>query len=169
MSRTEYKNKFARERYDRLNLVLPKGQKDVLKEQCDKMELSVNEYIRLLIQDDMKSGTSKLKEKMSGFTDEQYGMMDKWQIPAKYRDMIQDFHHSKEDGYFIKDLIGIEVFENDEKIGIVKEIFKTGANDVYEIIGEDGKSMYIPAIKQVVKSIDIKSRKMIVELMEGLK
>ena len=102
MSRTEYKNKFARERYDRLNLVLPKGQKDVLKEQCDKMELSVNEYIKLLIQDDMKSGTSKLKEKMSGFTDEQYKAMDKWQIPTKYRDMIQDFHYSKEDGYFIR-------------------------------------------------------------------
>ena len=32
MSRTEYKNQFTRERYDRLNLVLPKGQKEILKE-----------------------------------------------------------------------------------------------------------------------------------------
>lgn len=102
MSRTEYKNQYSRERYDRLNLVLPKGQKELLKEQCDKMELSVNEYIRLLIQNDMINGTSKLKEKMSGFTDEQYKLMDKWQIPTKYRDMIQDFHYSKDDGYFIR-------------------------------------------------------------------
>ena len=85
-----------------MNLVLPKGQKELLKEQCDKMDMSVNEYIRLLIQDDMKTGTSKLKEKMSGFTEEQYRTMDKWQIPTKYRDMIQDFYHSKEDGYFIR-------------------------------------------------------------------
>ena len=102
MSRTEYKNQYSRERYDRLNLVLPKGQKELLKEQCDKMELSVNEYIRLLIQNDMINGTSKLKEKMSGFTDEQYKLIDKWQIPTKYRDMIQDFHYSKDDGYFIR-------------------------------------------------------------------
>ena len=44
----------------------------------------------------------QLKEKMSGFSEEQYRTMDKWQIPIKYRDMIQDFHHSKEDGYFIR-------------------------------------------------------------------
>lgn len=102
MSRTEYKNDFAKEHYDRLNLVLAKGQKDVLKEQCRQMEMSVNEYIKLLIQNDLKNGKSKLKEKMSGFTEEQYQMMDKWQIPEKYRNMIQDFHHSKEDGYFIR-------------------------------------------------------------------
>ena len=102
MSRTDYKNQFSKEHYDRLNLVLPKGQKELLKKQCDEMEMSVNEYIRLLIQDDMKNGTSKLKEKMSGFTEEEYKTMDKWQIPTKYRDMIQDFHHSKEDGYFIR-------------------------------------------------------------------
>ena len=60
MNRTEYKNDFTKNNYDQIHLVLPKGQKAVLKEQCDKMEMSVNEYIRLLIQDDMKTGTSKL-------------------------------------------------------------------------------------------------------------
>ena len=39
---------------------------------------------------------------LSGFTEEQRQMMDKWQIPEKYRDMIQDFYYSKEDGYFIR-------------------------------------------------------------------
>ena len=82
---------------------------------------------------------------------------------------VKSGESNEEDGYFIKDLIGIEVFENDEKIGTVKEVFKTGANDVYEIIDKNGKSIYIPAIKQVVKNIDIKSKKMIVELMKGLK
>jgi hypothetical protein len=102
MDRNEYKNQFNKEKYDRFNLVLPKGQKEVLKELCDSIGMSVNEYVRLLIQEDIKSGQSKLKEKMSGFTEEQRQMMDKWQIPEKYRDMIQDFHFSKEDGYFIR-------------------------------------------------------------------
>lgn len=102
MNRTAYKNHHAKEHYDRFNLVLPKGQKQVLKEQCDLMGMSVNEYIRLLIQEDMRTGTSKLKEKMSGFSEEDQRTLDKWQVAEKYRSMIQDFHCSKEDGYFIR-------------------------------------------------------------------
>ena len=102
MDRNEYKNQFNKEKYDRINLVLPKGQKSILKDFCDKIDISLNEYIKLLIREDMKSGTSKILSMMSGFTEEQRQMMDKWQIPEKYRDMIQDFHYSKEDGYFIR-------------------------------------------------------------------
>lgn len=102
MNRTEYKNQHGREHYDRLNLVLPKGQKELLKNFCEKMDLSVNEYIKLLIEEDTRSGESKLISKMIGFSEEQRQMMDKWQVPEKYRDMIQDLHYSKEDGYFIR-------------------------------------------------------------------
>ena len=73
------------------------------------------------------------------------------------------------DGYFIKDLIGLDVIDEAGKhIGTLKEVFNTGANDVYEVVLEEGKSIYLPAIKQVVKEIDIKSRTMVVEIMEGL-
>lgn len=99
---TKYKNEYNRNNYDRINLVVPKGQKDILKKQCDDMGMSINEYIKLLIQDDMKTGSSRLKDKMTGFTEEQYIMMDKWQVPTKYRDMIEDLSYSKEEGYFIR-------------------------------------------------------------------
>lgn len=102
MERNEYKNQFNKDHYDRINLVLPKGQKSILKDFCSQMDISINEYIKLLIQADTRSGTSKLMTMMSGFTEEQRQIMDKWQIPEKYRDMIQDFHYSKEDGYFIR-------------------------------------------------------------------
>ena len=102
MNRTEYKNQHIKDHYDRINLVLPKGQKLILKDFCDKVEISLNEYIKLLIREDTRSGTSKILSMMSGFTEEQRQTMDKWQIPEKYRDMIQDFHYSKEDGYFIR-------------------------------------------------------------------
>lgn len=102
MERNEYKNQFNKDHYDRINLVLPKGQKSILKDFCSHMNISINEYIKLLIQADTRSGTSKLMTMMSGFTEEQRQIMDKWQIPEKYRDMIQDFHYSKEDGYFIR-------------------------------------------------------------------
>ena len=102
MNRTDYKNKHIKENYDRISLVLPKGQKSLLKGFCEKMGISLNEYLKSLIVADLRSGTSKMMSMMQGFTEEQRQMMDKWQIPEKYRDMIQDFHHSKEDGYFIR-------------------------------------------------------------------
>lgn len=102
MNRTDYKNQHIKENYDRINLVLPKGQKSILKDFCEQRGISLNEYIKLLIKADMRSGESKLLSMMSGFTEEQRQMMDKWQIPEKYRDMIQDFYFSKEDGYFIR-------------------------------------------------------------------
>ena len=102
MNRTDYKNKHIKENYDRISLVLPKGQKSLLKDFCENMGISLNEYLKLLIEADLRSGTSKMMSMMQGFTEEQRQMMDKWQIPEKYRDMIQDFHYSKEDGYFIR-------------------------------------------------------------------
>jgi len=75
-----------------------------------------------------------------------------------------------EDEYFVKDLEGIEVYdEQNTYVGILEEVFTTGANDVYKVVDCKGKDIYLPAIKQVVKSVDIKSRKMIVNIMEGLR
>lgn len=74
-----------------------------------------------------------------------------------------------DESFFIKDMIGMEVYNiQDEKIGILKEVYNTGANDVYIVTLENNKEVLLPAIKQVVKQIDIGSKKMIVEIMEGL-
>ena len=71
--------------------------------------------------------------------------------------------------YYVKDLIGIEVIDTlkNESIGKITDVLKYAANDVYEI-EHDGNKFYIPAIKDVVKTVDILNRKMYVELMEGL-
>ncbi len=75
-----------------------------------------------------------------------------------------------EDNFFIADLIGCEVYEEDGNLlGIVKDVFPTGSNDVYEVVNEKGKMMMIPALKKVVKSVDIENGKIIVELLPGLK
>ncbi len=101
MNRTTYKNNYNKDHYDRINLVLPKGQKESLQSECRKMNLSINEYIRILIEDDLKNGSSRLYEKLSGFSDENNKILDKWQVPKKYRSMIEDFSFS-DDGYFIR-------------------------------------------------------------------
>mgnify|MGYP001208666718 FL=1 len=71
--------------------------------------------------------------------------------------------------YYVTDLIGLSVFtENGEHIGDLSEVLPTGANDVYSINGEDGEIL-LPAIKSVIKSVDLMERKMTVRLMPGMR
>ena len=42
MNRTEYKNNFGREHYERINLVVPKGMKDIIKALASSKGMSVN-------------------------------------------------------------------------------------------------------------------------------
>ena len=62
--------------------------------------------------------------------------------------------------FYIFDIIGCEVFDGDKKIGTVTNVLKTGSNDVFEV---DGKNL-IPALKSVVKSIDIAAKKISVDM-----
>lgn len=71
--------------------------------------------------------------------------------------------------YFIVDLIGLNVYdENENKIGILEEIFPTGSNDVYVVKTEDGKQILLPAISKVIKNIDIENEKIIVDISQGV-
>ncbi len=75
----------------------------------------------------------------------------------------------KKDEYFIADLIGIKVYdENEEYLGVLKDVIVTGANDVYDIALEDGRSLLLPAIKQCVLAVDMEQRKMKVHILDGL-
>ncbi len=76
----------------------------------------------------------------------------------------------EEDSYYVKDLIGLEVIDikNNELVGTLDYVFNTGANDVYEVTTTNNTKIYLPAIKQVIKKVDIKARKIYVEIMEGL-
>jgi len=82
---------------------------------------------------------------------------------------IDENEELEEDTYYIKDLIGLDVYLEDNSLfGKIKDVFQTGANDVYVIQTVDSKEVLIPAIKSVVKDVDIVGNKMIIELMEGL-
>jgi len=75
----------------------------------------------------------------------------------------------EEDEYFIADLIDVKVYDEDDNyIGNISEVYQTGANDVYEIKRSDESTVLIPAIKECIKSVDIKNCKMIIHIMDGL-
>jgi len=72
------------------------------------------------------------------------------------------------DSYYLFDLEGMEVYTTDgEYIGKISDVYQTGANDVYEIVNKN-KSFLIPAVKDVVKEVNIKDKKMVIHVIEGL-
>lgn len=74
-----------------------------------------------------------------------------------------------EDTYFITDLIGIDVYtEENEFLGNITDIFPTGSNDVYVVKDEMGKQILLPAIGEVIKEVNVEEKKMIVRLIPGL-
>lgn len=71
--------------------------------------------------------------------------------------------------YFICDIIGLTVDnELGDSIGTVIDVLQTGANDIYVIEAKNKKELLIPAIKQVVKKIDIENGIMVIRPMEGM-
>ncbi len=73
-----------------------------------------------------------------------------------------------EDSYYLFDLEGMEVYSTlGEYLGKIDIIYQTGANDVYEIVNGN-KTFLIPAVQDVVKEVDIKNKKMVINVIEGL-
>lgn len=75
----------------------------------------------------------------------------------------------KKDEYFIADLLGIKVLNEDGgELGVLQDVIETGANDVYQIRLTDGRELLLPAIKQCVLEVDVESGFMKVHVLDGL-
>ena len=69
--------------------------------------------------------------------------------------------------YYNFDIIGLEVIDDKgSKLGKITEVLKTGSNDVYVVEGK--KQILVPALKKVVKEINLTDGFMKVELLEEL-
>ncbi len=75
-----------------------------------------------------------------------------------------------DDTYFIQDLIGMQVQDADSgKIyGTLTDVLQTGANDVYEVTPEEGKTLLVPVIPEVVLKVDFDSDTVRIRPLEGL-
>jgi 16S rRNA processing protein RimM len=70
--------------------------------------------------------------------------------------------------YYWADLIGIEVYSVDGGfLGWIESIFETGSNDVY-VVKQKGRELLLPALRSVIRSVDLQARRMQVEVPEGL-
>ncbi len=75
----------------------------------------------------------------------------------------------EKNSYFIVDIIGCDVYtDEDVLLGKVTEVFQTGSNDVYAVKTTEGKEIFLPAISDVIKNIDIQNKKVTIHVLEGL-
>lgn len=71
--------------------------------------------------------------------------------------------------YFIADLIGMEVMTDEgRRLGTLKDVLLTGANDVYVVERENGAEVLLPAIKECILEVDMEKGCMIVHVLDGL-
>lgn len=69
--------------------------------------------------------------------------------------------------FYFHQIIGLKVYTHEGRyLGKVVDILKTGANDVFCVKGK--KEFMIPALKSLVKEVDLKRGIIIIEPMEGL-
>ena len=73
-----------------------------------------------------------------------------------------------EDTYYPHQLVGLDVETTEgDDLGRLSDVLFTPANDVYVVIGPRGQVL-LPAIRQVIKQIDLAAGRMVVELIPGL-
>ncbi|QBD82320.1 16S rRNA processing protein RimM [Ktedonosporobacter rubrisoli] len=73
------------------------------------------------------------------------------------------------DSYYQHDILGLHVALLDgRELGTISEIMPTGGNDVYVVKSEQGQQFLIPAIKEVIKQIDLIRHMMYIDPMRGL-
>ena len=73
------------------------------------------------------------------------------------------------DFYYQHDILGLQVLTLDgQELGQIVEIIVTGSNDVYSIKKPEGSLILIPAIKDVIKQIDLIRRTMHIDPLPGL-
>ena len=70
--------------------------------------------------------------------------------------------------YYIADLIGCTVFENEKELGKISDVFNTGANDIYAVSRPQQKDLLIPVLEETIKKVDIENKRIDVVLIEGL-
>ena len=73
------------------------------------------------------------------------------------------------DEYYIHDLIGLQVFdEQGLLLGTIADVETYPGNDIYVLDNGQGQQYLIPAIRDVIKEVDIQSKRITIHVIEGL-
>ena len=74
----------------------------------------------------------------------------------------------EEDEFLIDELVGLDVYDGDQKVGAVVGVSNNGASDLLSVKTLSKKISLVPFVKAIVLSVDIKNRKIQINNIEGL-
>ena len=64
----------------------------------------------------------------------------------------------EEDGYFIADLVGCEIFDGEKSLGKIVDVENYGASDIL-VIKNGNQNYSVPFLKEIFEKIDVKNQK----------
>jgi 16S rRNA processing protein RimM len=74
----------------------------------------------------------------------------------------------EEGEYYWHDLIGMEVLTDSGRlVGTLEKVMETGSHDVYVVLKGE-REVLVPAIRDVVREVDVPGKRMIIHAVEGL-
>ena len=75
----------------------------------------------------------------------------------------------EDDEYYYYQLEGLEVVSDEgERLGVIREVLETGANQVFIVDGAAGE-LLLPNTEEVVLAVDLEAGRMTVHLLAGLR
>ena len=90
-------------------------------------------------------------------------------MPGGVNSPVRAFGAVGRNPLFIDHAKGSYVYDVDgNELGKVENVLRTGSNDVYQTRLTAGGELLIPALKSVVKEIDIKGSRMVVDMPEEI-
>ncbi|WP_311407147.1 ribosome maturation factor RimM [Liquorilactobacillus uvarum] len=99
---------------------------------------------------------------------EDINLMEKYKN-SKLMISEQDQEPLSDGSYYHHQIVGLHVIDETEKpLGTVKEILSLGANDVWVVERENNKDLLLPAIKDVIKEVNVEAGTVRVKLLDGL-
>jgi 16S rRNA processing protein RimM len=111
------------------------------------------------------AGRGRLKIKLAGIADANAAEALKGGIVMVSRASLPP---TRPHEFYYFQAIGCEVFLTDHtRLGTITEVFSNGANDVMVVRGE-GREILVPVIEDIVKSIELDSRRVVIESVPGL-
>ena len=109
--------------------------------------------------DEAKVHSAKVVAKLAGVETREQALALKGTKISVPRAALPDANDGR---YYLTDLVGLEVVnEQGEKLGVVRQWFTHGAQDVMEIAGE--RTRLLPWVPAVVKQVDLEAKRIEVE------
>jgi len=69
-----------------------------------------------------------------------------------------------DDAYYWHEIVGLEVRDPaGSTLGSVTDVFRAGENEVYVVTDADGRELLVPALRSVVRAIDLEAGTMVID------